>query len=130
MADGQPGVLLNLRQFRSRQENEQRLKDRAPVQEAQERAIRAQEAMVTAMGSLSVSTPLEPTISSTEKYRIDRIVRLVATISELKDDASSLRKEVEDIGSPLPRISYEDEKLQDTLVKFGNSRRHANEMIQ
>ena len=78
--------------------------------------------MVTAMGSLSVSTPLEPTIYSTKKYCIDRIVHLVDTISELKDDASSLRKEVEDIGSPLPGISYEDEKLQDTLVKFGNSR--------
>jgi hypothetical protein len=130
-ADGQPGVLLKLRQFRSHQENEQRLQDRASVQEAQDRAIRVQEeAIATAMSSLSVSAPSEPTLSSTEKYRIDRIVRLVAIISELKDDASSLRKEVEEIGSPLPGISYQDEKLQDTLVRFGNSRRRANEMLQ
>jgi hypothetical protein len=130
-ADGQPGVLLKLRQFRTHQENEQRLNDRASVQDAQDRAIRAQEqAIASAMSSLSISGPSEPTLSSADKYRIDHIIRLVAIISELKDDASSLRTEVEAIGSPLPGISYQDEKLQDTLVRFGNSRRRANEMLQ
>jgi len=130
-ADGQPGVLLKLRQFRSHQENEQRLKDRASVQEARDRAIHAQEeAMATAMSSLSVSAPTEPTLSPADKYRIDHVVRLVAIISELKDDASSLQKEVEGIGSPLPGISYQDERLQDTLLQFGSSRQRANEMLQ
>jgi len=130
-ADGQPGVLLKLRQFRSHQEHDQRLKDRASVQEAQDRAIRVQEeAMATAMSSLSVSPPSEPTLSQTDKYRIDHVVRLVAIVSELKDDASSLRSEVEAIGSPVPATSYQDEKLQDTLARLSNSRQLANDMFQ
>lgn len=120
-ADGQPGVLLKLRQFRIHQEHEQRLRDTASVQEAQDRAIRVQEeAIVTAMGSLSVSAPAEPIVSSTDKYRLDHVVRLVALISELKDDASSLRRNVEEIGSPLPGTSYQDEKLQTTLLIVWN----------
>ena len=121
-ADGQPGVLLKLRQFRTHQENEQQLNDRASVQDAQDRAIRVQEqAIATAMSSLSVSAPSEPTLSSADKYCINHIVHLIAIINELKDDASSLRMEVEAIRSPLPGIYYQDEKLQDTLVQFGNS---------
>ena len=84
--------------------------------------IRVQEQVIaTAMSLLSISAPSEPTLSSADKYHIDHIIRLIAIISELKDDASSLRMEVEAIGSPLPGISYQDEKLQDTLVQFGNS---------
>lgn len=130
-ADGQPGVLLKIRQFRSHQEHDQRLKDRASVQEAQDRAIRVQEeAMATAMSSLSISPPSEPTASQTDKYRIDHVVRLVAIVSELKDDASSLRSEVEAIGSPVPATSYQDEKVQDTLVRLRKSRQLANDMFQ
>ena len=37
---------------------------------------------------------------------------------------------MEGIGSPLPGISYQDERLQDTLLQFGSSRQRANEMLQ
>jgi len=130
--DGEPGVLLNIRQFRAHQDSDRRFIDKASVEAAQARAIRVQEeAIVTAMNSLSVGPPPHgSTLPQTDKYRVEHIRRLVSSISELKDEASSLRGEVWAFGSPLPDIAYQDEMVQDKLLRFDGCRLRANEMLQ
>jgi len=130
-ADGEQGVLLNLRKYRLHQEQDQQVRDRASVKEAQSRAIRVQEeAMTTAMGSLSVSALPGPTQPATDKYRVEHVRRLVNSISELRDEASSLQEEVRAIGVPALDVLYQDEIVQDKLLGFDSSRRRAKEMLQ
>jgi hypothetical protein len=130
-ADGERGVLLNLRKYRLHQEQEQQHKNRASVEEAQSRAIRDQEeAMTTAMSSLSVSASQGRTEPSPDKYRVEHVRRLVSSISALKDQASSLREGVRAIGVPASTMLYRDEIVQDKLQGFDSSRRRAKEMLQ
>ena len=129
--DGEPGVFLNSRQFRNHQERDQRCIDKASVLEAQARAIRVQEeAIITAMSSLSVTAPRSSTLPQTDKYRVEHVRRLVSSISELKDEVSTLREEVWVIGPPLADVPHPDETVQENLLKFDSSRRRVNEMLQ
>lgn len=130
-ADGQPGVLLNLRKYQQHQIQEEQVRDSVSVKDAQSRAIRVQEEVMTrAMSSLSVSTPQARPQPAMDKYRVEHVWRLVNSISRLRDEVSSLQGEVRAIGVPALDIVYQDETVKDKLLGFDHSRRRAKEMLQ
>lgn len=130
-ADGQSGVLLSIRQFRTHQSREQRLQDQGSVERAQAHAIRVQEeAIVASMSSLSVDASPGVTIPTANKYRIDHVRRLVDSMSVLEQDAASLHQEVELVGAPQPGTVYPDENVQDRLALLCASRGRAKVMAQ
>lgn len=118
-AAGNIGVLIDARRYRTHQQDEKAAELRRLATETQQAIFREHEiSLATAMKDLSVTDNaavpgIAKALPEHERYRIDKIRKMVSHVSDIKDKIASLRIEVQSIGPAPTRVG--DHIITETL---------------
>jgi hypothetical protein len=131
--EGKAGVMVDTRTHRVHQKDDANARMRELATQSREAALSAQAtSLSSALEELSVIdaavTPgIAKPLPEEERYRIDKVRKLVSHVSEIKDKLVRLRGEVQSIG-PAPTLRVMDHVITQTLKDLRALRSAANEL--